>query len=155
MIYLVITIFLDIIFSLIIPSNSLFLPLFFVSSLPFLYMIFSKKSYYIILVIVGFIYDLFYSDLMFLYVLVFLILGFVTMMIYKREVLSILFTFIVNVVLYYLICFTLYFVFGLTNFDYRFLSILGSSFILNIIYIFISMFVLKSHIFFTRKKLNY
>ncbi len=146
MLYVIITVILDIYLRLINLSNTLFIPLLFISSFPIIYKLLNKK-YYFILLIIGIIYDLLFSNLIFLYVLIFLILGLITNILYKDNILSILFIFILNITLYYLLLFILSDI-PITNL----FIIYGSSFILNFIYLIISIFVLKKH---NKKRLNY
>lgn len=151
MIYFVVSVILDILLSLMIPSNSLFLPLIFVTSIPFLYIILGKKTYYILLILTGVLYDLLYSDLILLYVLLFIILGVINFFINKCETFSILYTFLLNIFVYN----TLYFIIYNKTLNIKFLYILGSSYLLNLLYLFISLIVLKSHILSKRIKINY
>lgn len=154
MVYLIITVLLDIFLKLNNLSNTMFIPLLFITSFPFLYKILNKKYYYFIF-IVGIIYDLLFSNLMLLYVLIFLILGLITNLLYKDNLITIFIIFIVNIVLYYVLLFIFNYVFDLTFYNYKLFIILGSSLVLNFIYLIISLFVLKSHIFSNRKKLKY
>lgn len=151
MIYFVVSVILDILLSLVIPSNSLFLPLIFVTSIPLLYIILGKKTYYILLILNGVLYDLLYSDLILLYVLLFIILGVINFFVNKKKIFSILYTFLLNTFVYNL----LYFIIYNKTLNIRFLYILGSSYLLNLLYLFISLIVLKSHILSKRNKINY
>lgn len=65
---------------------SLFTPLLTITSLVLIYPFFRKqeKNYYITLFIIGIIYDLFYTNLLFFHAVIFLILGVIIKWIYKN-----------------------------------------------------------------------
>lgn len=65
---------------------SLFTPLLTITSLVLIYPFFRKqeKNYYITLFIIGIIYDLFYTNLLFFHAVIFLLLGLIIRFIYKN-----------------------------------------------------------------------
>ncbi len=67
-------------------SLSLFTPLLTITSLVFIYPFFRKqeKKFYLTLFIIGIIYDLFYTNLLFFHAVIFILLGLIIKWIYKN-----------------------------------------------------------------------
>lgn len=138
-IVIVLSFLLEIIFSNIVSSTSLFIPLFFIVSLVFIYPYFKSKLYFIIVcAICGLIYDLGFLNTAFINTLCFTFIGLMIMFIHSYMNYNLVSTNIVNVIIiifyrlvtYLLLCLTAY-----TNFHMLTLFRgIYSSLIINIIY---------------------
>lgn len=156
MIYLIISFFLDIIFSLSVPlayqNISYFFPFIFISGFPIGYsLIKNKKMFFCLVIIFGIIYDFLYSDIVLLNLYYFSLYGLFIYIFYNnkdKSFFNIILISILGVIFY---DFYLFLVLNLINYsvlkiDYLYYKILHSL-ILNIIYILLSILVLKSRIF--------
>lgn len=156
MIYLIVSFFLDIIFSL---SDSLayqnisyLFPLILLSSLPISYfLIKSKKVFFIIVIILGIIYDLLYSDVALLNLYYFCFYSLFLYIFYNNKDKT--YFNIILISIFGVIFYDFYLFLILNLIDYSVLKIdylwykIYHSLILNIIYILLSIFILRSRIF--------
>lgn len=137
---LVISLLLEAIFSNIVSLNSLFIPLFLITSLVIIYPYFCKKNinFFLVCLISGFLYDLIFADSLFINTLSFsfagiiIILGYsyVNYSIYSSNILNIIVIILYRIISYLLLC-----IIGYTTFNENILlSGISSSLILNIIY---------------------
>ena len=119
-------------------------PMLTVSLIPFLYR-FNTKTYYQFIFILGIIYDLFYSNVIFLNAFIFLMLGIIDIKIikfYKVNLIIYIILIILNIIIYDFILFILVYLTNyqsLTIFDY--LYKIKNSIILNIAFGFILYFI--------------
>ena len=137
---LVISLLLEAIFSNIVSLNSLFIPLFLITSLVIIYPYFCKKNinFFLVCLVSGFLYDLIFADSLFINTLSFsfagiiIILGYsyVNYSIYSSNILNIIVIILYRIISYLLLC-----IIGYTTFNENILlSGVSSSLILNIIY---------------------
>ena len=150
---MIVSLFLDGIFSNFLPylvgDLSLFTPLLSVVSIFIVYPYFYKdsKRYFILAFIFGFIYDLFYTNLLFFNGFLFLFIAFITTVMTKNmqvNMLNILYEVIIGIVVYELISAILFVMFNLVpiSFSLVFYKI-GHSLLLNIIYVEIIYLIMK------------
>ena len=119
---------------------SLFTPYFTLVSIVILYPFFKKngKNYYILIGITGFLYDLFYTNLLFTHAIFFLIIGLVVSFIYKKMELNLLtnLLLIIFIIIFYqsiyALCLFIFNVFPITINNVFYL--IGHSLLLNVIY---------------------
>lgn len=163
MIYLLISIILDITASTLITStyqniNYLF-PQILVSSLTISYLLIkNKKLYFIIITLLGLIYDILYSDIFLINTYFFLLQGLFLQAFYKNKEqtpLNVILISILTFIFYDIyIFFTLILLkeetFKITELYYK----ISHSLILNIIYITLSLVILKSRIFTYKNKIK-
>lgn len=130
-----------------IPNISFFLPLLTITNIFLIYEYYKKheKTYFIILSILGLLYDLLYTNLLFFHMIIFLCLGLFTKQIYKYFKVTKLKLFLcipLLIVFFELLTATLLVLFQVINFDIqRIVYKITHSILLNIIYaqlIFIS-----------------
>ena len=143
-IIVVISFFLDGILSNFLPymmgDLSLFTPYFTLISLVIIYPFFKKKDkdYYILVGIAGFLYDLFYTNLLFTHAIFFLLIGLIVSFIYKKMELNLLtnlFLTILVIVIYQTIFSLSLFIFNVVPVSIEStLYLIYNSLILNIIY---------------------
>lgn len=125
----IISLFLELLFNQFIPKNYFILPLFTIVSIFFLK---RNKYYYIFLFALGFIYDLFFTEIILLHSILFLFIG-LLIKYFKRNILLV----ILIITIYQII---LFFIYNLLNYNIsikEFLFIMSHYYILNIIYYYI------------------
>ncbi len=143
-IVVIISFFLDGILSNFLPymlgDLSFFTPYFTLISLVIVYPYFIKKEkkYYILVGIIGFLYDLFYTNLLFTHAIFFLIIGLIVSLICKKMQLNLLTNLFINflIIIIYQVIFALcLFIFNVVPVNIEnTLYLIGHSLILNIIY---------------------
>ena len=137
---LVISLLLEAIFSNIVSLNSLLIPLFLITSLIIIYPYFCKKNvnFFLVCLISGFLYDIIFSDSLFINTLSFSFISIVIILSYNYVNYSIYSSNILNIIvimLYRIISYLLLCIIGYSAFDENILlSGISSSLILNIIY---------------------
>lgn len=125
------SLFLELLFDQIIPKELYITPLFTLVSILFI-----KKKNYILLFILGFIYDLFFTEIIFLHSIIFVIFG----LIKKNN----LFICILVITLYQIILYIFYYLFKIQIISIKELFFITSHYyILNIIYYFILSIIYK------------
>lgn len=125
------SLFLELLFDQIIPKELYIIPLFTLVSILFI-----KKKNYIFLFILGFIYDLFFTEIIFLHSIIFVILG----LIKKNN----LFICILAITLYQIILYIFYYLFQIQIISIKELFFITTHYyILNIIYYFILSIIYK------------
>ena len=163
MIYLLISIILDITASTLIPStyqniNYLF-PQILVSSLTISYLLTkNKKLYFIIITLLGLIYDILYSDIFLINTYFFLLQGLFLQAFYKNKeqtplnvsLISILTFIFYDIYIFFTLILLKEETFKITELYYK----ISHSLILNIIYITLSLVILKSRIFTYKNKIK-
>lgn len=143
MIYL----FLSFILDGLIINNSFFYPLFTLVSLVIIFPTFNKKNYnyYITCFVIGLLYDIVYTNTFLLNGIIYLILGLLINLIYKKiniNTLTIIFEIIFLISIYRILTFIILNILGYNFNIYSLLESIYSSIILNIIYTFLSYNVL-------------
>ena len=129
-----ISLFLELLLIQIIPKNSYLLPLFTLVSILFLK---KDNNYYIFLFILGFIYDLFFTEVIFLHSIIFLLLG----CIFKKNNIFILFLILT---IYLTLVYISYSLLNIININIKeFLYIIKHYYLINIIYYFILSIIYK------------
>ena len=126
----IISLFLELLFNQMIPKTTFVLPLFTLVSLLFI-----KKDhkYYIYLFILGFIYDLFFTEIIFLHSIIFLLLG-VLIKLFKRNI----FLLIAIITIYQIVIYAIYSLLNIININIlELLFIMSHYYILNIVYYYI------------------
>ena len=161
MIYLIITITLDVLLSNIIPTTyqniTYLFPSILISSLPVLYLkINNKKLFIIILILIGIFYDLLYSDLSLINLYFFTIYGLIIYNYYKKRkenIINIIILSIIGVISYDIFIFFILVIGKYQNLviDDLYYKIKNTLFI-NIIYILLSITTLKSRILTNNKR---
>ena len=163
MIYLLISIILDITASTLITStyqnvNYLF-PQILVSSLTISYLLIkNKKLYFIIITLLGLIYDILYSDIFLINTYFFLLQGLFLQALYKNKeqtplnvsLISILTFIFYDIYIFFTLILLKEETFKITELYYK----ISHSLILNIIYITLSLVILKSRIFTYKNKIK-
>lgn len=163
MIYLLISIILDITASTLITStyqniNYLF-PQILVSSLTISYLLIkNKKLYFIIITLLGLIYDILYSDIFLINTYFFLLQGLFLQAFYKNKeqtplnvsLISILTFIFYDIYIFFTLILLKEETFKITELYYK----ISHSLILNIIYITLSLVILKSRIFTYKNKIK-
>jgi len=125
------SLFLELLFDQIIPKELYIIPLFTLVSILFI-----KKKNYIFLFILGFIYDLFFTEIIFLHSIIFVIFG----LIKKNN----LFICILVITLYQIILYIFYYLFQIQIISIKELFFITTHYyILNIIYYFILSIIYK------------
>ncbi len=156
MIYLFITIFLDILLSSFISSayqniNILF-PLIFVSTIPIIYQIIkNKKVFFILIIMIGIIYDTLFSDIFLVNSYYFILYSLFVNRFYKKHypsVLNIILISIIGIILYdtfifFVLILSNYSHFAINDLYYKIIR----SILINFLYVCISIIILKSRIF--------
>lgn len=156
MIYLFISVIIDMFLSIFISSGyqniSIFFPLVLVSSLPIAYfLIKNKKFFFAVIIIIGIIYDFLYSDIILINLYYFLLYSFFIHIFYinrKETVLNLIIISVLGFIFYDLFIFVTlilldYSNFIITDFYYK----MSRSLLVNISYVLISIMILKSRIF--------
>ena len=135
-----ISIFLDILLTNIIKRNSILLPMLSLMSIIFIDKS-NRNRYLLIVSIIGFIYDIFFSNFYILNTIVFFILGILTYYFYKRVKQSVIINVIYSIILIFLYQLLIYIIYNTTKYNIinlnEFLFIIYHYFILNIIYVII------------------
>ena len=156
MIYLFITVFLDILLSSFISSayqniNILF-PLLFASAIPIIYQIIkNKKAFFILMIIISIIYDTLFSDIFLVNSYYFILYSLLINRFYQKhypKVLNIILTSIIGIILYDIFIFFIlilnnYSSFVINELYYKIIR----SILINFLYVSISLIILKSRIF--------
>lgn len=122
-----ISLFLELLLDQIIPKTSYFLPLFTVVSLLFLK---GEKYYYVKLFILGFIYDLLFTELIFIHSIIFIILGLIIRILKRNNIIVL----ILIITIYQILLYLSYTLFNKININLgEFIYIIKNYYILNII----------------------
>lgn len=131
-----------------VPSNSLFLPLFTITSLVITFPYFNKEKKYIFILvstIMGILYDISYTNSLFINTFNFIICGLLIILIDNYISNSFINTIFINslmIIMFKIISYLLLIIFGFINFNQSFLiKGIYSSIILNIIYGIILYFI--------------
>lgn len=156
MIYLIISFFLDIIFSLSFPlayqNISYFFPIVLISSFTIGYsLIKNKKMFFCLVIVFGIIYDLLYSDIALLNLYYFSLYSLFIYIFYNNKNKSYFNIILISTLGIIFYDFYLFLILNLLNYsvlkiDYLYYKIVHSLFF-NIIYILLSVLILKSRIF--------
>ena len=126
----IISLFLELLFNQMIPKTTFVLPLFTLVSLLFIK---RDHKYYIYLFILGFIYDLFFTEIIFLHSIIFLLLG-VLIKLFKRNI----FLLIAIITIYQIVIYAIYSLLNIININtLELLFIMSHYYILNIVYYYI------------------
>ena len=139
-IILIISLLLECAISNIISLNSIFNPLFLITSLSLIYPYFKKDTtkYLIICSTSGLIYDIVFYNSIFLNTISFFILGLIVILLNKylsKNILNIVLITIISIILYRLISYILLILIGYTNFNLLVLfKCIYTSLVINIIY---------------------
>lgn len=152
-IILIIGILLDGLLTLYIPNSSYFIPLITVSNIFLIYKFLKKKekTYFILIAMAGFIYDLLYTNLLFYHLIIYLMLGLITKFIYKNfNVTTVKIIIYVSLIisLYELLNITILFIYKIIPLDIsKLLYKISHSLIINILYteMIYSLSNVKSH----------
>ena len=130
----IISLLLELFFSQIIPKNLYLIPLFTLVSILFLK---KNNKYYIFLFILGFIYDLFFTEVIFLHSIIFILIGLIN----KRNILIL----ILIIVIYQIIIYISYSILDIIDVDIKeFIFISIHYYVINIIYYFILSIIYKN-----------
>ena len=124
----IISLFLELLLDQFIPKQLFIFPLFTLISIFFL-----KKKNYIFLIILGFIYDLFFSEIIFLHSIIFILIS----LIRKRNI----FIIILIITIYQIL---IYFIYNLNINIKELIFIMCHYYILNIIYYYILRIIYKN-----------
>lgn len=124
----IISLFLELLLDQFIPKQLFIFPLFTLISIFFL-----KKKNYIFLIILGFIYDLFFSEIIFLHSIIFILIS----LIKKRNI----FIIILIITIYQIL---IYFIYNLNINIKELIFIMSHYYILNIIYYYILRIIYKN-----------
>lgn len=154
MIYLFITIILQLIFTSLYTICPYSLPIFFFISIPFLYFIIDKRILLLLIIFLGIIYDILYSDIFLLNTSFSLALLFFLNMFYnnrKQNIKNFLIISIASIIIYDILNMAIYKNLSMSSF----INKLSYSFFINFIFYIISFIVLKSRIFSNKIKINY
>ena len=164
MIYIFITFILDILFSNIISlayqNINYFFPLLLVSSIPIFYLLIKNNlKFFTIIIIIGLLYDLLYSDIFLINTYYFLLYSFFIYIFYLNKKITFLNIFLLSflgIILYdtfifFILIFLDYSTFKIQYLYYKELR----SILVNIIYIIFSYLLLKSRIFGSKKHIKY
>lgn len=163
MIYLLISLFLDIGLSNLIETSyqniNYFFPLILISSFPIIYLLIkNKKLFFIIIISLGLIYDTLYSDIFLLNTYYFTLYALFLNIFYKNKkanllnviIISTLGFIIYDIYIFFILIFLNYSLFTINYLSYKLIH----SFIINFIYILLSVLILKSRIFCSKKHSN-
>ena len=134
----IISLFLELLFIQFIPNNSYIIPLFTLVSLFYLK---KDNKYYILLFLLGFLYDLFFTNIIFLHSIIFLLLGFIIKIINKK-ILSV----ILRITIYNILIFIFYKIFNNISINLiELLFIISHYYIINIIYYYTLRIIIKNN----------
>ena len=161
MIYLIISLIIDLIVSNIFTTSyqdlNLFFPMLFISSITISYLVSkNKKIYLLLLILIGLIYDLLFSSIFLINTIYFVLYYLFLNIFYTRRnpsYINIIIISFLGIVLYDFYIFLNLNLLGystlvIEDFYYKILN----SILINIIYIILSLFILKSRIFGLKKK---
>lgn len=161
MIYLIITIFLDIISSIFISSAyqniNIMFPLVIVGAFPIFYnLIKSKKVFFISIIILGLIYDTLFSDVFLVNTYYFILYSLFIYIYYKNNkssiinifLISIMGTILYDVFIFFILILTRYSDFEITELYYK----IKNTILFNLIYLIISIILLNSRILPIKKR---
>lgn len=135
--------------STIISSSSYFLPLLTLTTIYLIYPKYNKKirSYKLIVIIVGLIYDLLYTNLLLFHAVIFYILSFLIIHIYKnysQTKLTTILSLIILIVVYELLVASIFFIFQVSTITFiKLITKIFKSLLLNIIYALVLTPILK------------
>ena len=139
-ILLIIALFLDGFLSIIIPLNSIFLPLITITTIYIIFPYFKKKEkkYYILSFAVGIIYDLLYTNLLLFHAIIFMIIAYITKYLYttyeQTKITKVLYQIII-IILSELLTASFLFLFQTTTITFtKIIYKITHSILLNIIY---------------------
>lgn len=161
MIYFFITFILDILFGLFISVSyqniSILFPCVLVGSFPtFHSLVKNKKLFFVIIVIVGLIYDTLFSDIFLVNTYYFLLYGLFIYVFYRNhepKLLNLLIISILGVCLYDVFIFFILLLTGYSVFEFSYLCYkIKNTFLINFIYFCFSFILLKSRIFGYKKR---
>ena len=139
-ILIILSLLLDGYLSTIISSSSYFLPLLTLTTIYLIYPKYNKKirSYKLIVIIVGLIYDLLYTNLLLFHAVIFYILSFLIIHIYKnysQTKLTTILSLIILIVVYELLVASIFFIFQVSTITFiKLITKIFKSLLLNIIY---------------------
>ena len=161
MIYLLISLFLDLYLGNILPSTyqhiTYFFPLIFITSLPIAYnLIKNPKIFFPLIILIGIIYDTLCSDIFLLNTYYFLLSSLFIYIFYKNKSPSVLNILLISTLIF--ITYDIYVFFTLIFLDYSVFKIeyliykIIRTFSLNFIYLIFSILILKGRIFGYKKK---
>lgn len=148
-ILIILSLLLDGYLSTIISSSSYFLPLLTLTTIYLIYPKYSKKirSYKLIVIIVGLIYDLLYTNLLLFHAVIFYILSFLIIHIYKnysQTKLTTILSLIILIVVYELLVASIFFIFQVSTITFiKLITKIFKSLLLNIIYALVLTPILK------------
>ena len=156
MIYILFTFFLDLFLSFFISVSyqniSFFFPSVIVVSIPVFYnLIKNKKTFFFIVLILGVIYDSLFSDIFLINTYYYLLLGFFIYIFYENHRVNLINILLISIVGLFFYDIFIFFILILTDYSYfSFLDLvykLKRTFLLNFLYLGISIFLFKSRIF--------
>src|SRR5574344_1631203 len=145
-IYLLLSFFLDGLISTYISTSSIFLPLFSITSLVIIYRLFERKekTFFIFFSIIGFLYDIFYTVTLIVYLFIFLLVALFIKIIniyLANNLLSYFTKLLLTIIFFRLITYLILLIVGYLNFNFMgLIESIYTSLIINFIYIFISYF---------------
>lgn len=148
-ILIILSLLLDGYLSTIISSSSYFLPLLTLTTIYLIYPKYSKKirSYKLIVIIVGLIYDLLYTNLLLFHAVIFYILSLLIIHIYKnysQTKLTTILSLIILIVVYELLVASIFFIFRVSTITFiKLITKIFKSLLLNIIYALVLTPILK------------
>lgn len=148
-ILIILSLLLDGYLSTIISSSSYFLPLLTLTTIYLIYPKYNKKirSYKLIVIIVGLIYDLLYTNLLLFHAVIFYILSFLIIHIYKnysQTKLTTILSLIILIVVYELLVASIFFIFQVSTITFiKLITKIFKSLLLNIIYALVLTPILK------------
>ena len=149
LILIILSLLLDGYLSTIISSSSYFLPLLTLTTIYLIYPKYSKKirSYKLIVIIVGLIYDLLYTNLLLFHAVIFYILSLLIIHIYKnysQTKLTTILSLIILIVVYELLVASIFFIFQVSTITFiKLITKIFKSLLLNIIYALVLTPILK------------
>lgn len=139
-----ISLILDILLFNIISRSSYLLPLFTIVSLLF---ISKNNKYYIITLLLGFLYDLFFNNYYILNMIIFTIITYILVLIYKKIKFNYLNNIIIGIFLITIYQSLLYLILYITRYSLNdFFYIIPHYYLINIIYIIIITFIYKKRL---------
>ena len=161
MIYLIISVILDLLLSNIVSTSyqnlDILFPMIFISSIPISYLLTkNKRLFLILLIIISLIYDLLFSSIFFINAIYIILYYLIINFFYKRNNSTFINIFIISILGILIYDFYLFLVLNLISYsnfsinDYYYK--VGNSFLFNSFYITFSIIILKSRIFGSRKK---
>ena len=132
------SLFLELLLSQIIPKETYLIPLFTLVSILFLK---KNKHYYIYLFILGFIYDLFFTDIIFLHSIIYLLLGLIINIFNNKNI----FLLLMIITIYQVFIYLIYTLLGHININLKeLLFTMAHYYIINIFYYFILRIIYRN-----------